>query len=156
MVNFKIRDVPITAVGERMKASAMTWIGTPYLNYARVKGKGVDCGNLLLACLVESGAVAEGSIEIEQYSNEWHLHRSEEKFTKYLEPITDEVDTIEVGDILLFQYGRCISHGAIYVGGGMVVHAYVDRGTVLSELDDIIFYDNSGKHRLRKVFRARS
>ena len=31
---------------------AYTWLGTPHVNDSKVKGKGVDCGMLLIACLI--------------------------------------------------------------------------------------------------------
>ena len=60
---------------------------------------------------------------------------------------------MKVGDFILFQYGRCISHGAIYIGNNQVVHAYVDMGVIISNLDDVIFYDSKGNSRIRKVYR---
>ena len=94
-------------------------------------------------------------MHIEHYSNEWHLHRSEDKFLKYMELVAYEVDIddLQVGDFILYQYGRCISHGAIYIGDNMVVHAYVGMGVIISSLDDIIFYDGRGNSRMRKVYR---
>ena len=74
---------------------------------------------------------------------------------KYMDRVGYEVniDDMQVGDFILFQYGRCISHGAIYIGDNMVVHAYVDMGVIISNLNDVIFYDSKGNSRIRKVYR---
>ena len=46
-----------------------------------------------------------------------------------------------------------MSHGAVYIGNGKVIHAFVDLGVIISNIDDILFYDNRGKSRLRAVYR---
>lgn len=147
------------SIGERIAEAAMKWLGTPYQNNAMVKGIGVDCSYLLVAALIESGVMAKDRLNIEDYSNEWHLHHSEEKYLKYVKQVADEVnledDVIRVGDFVLFQYGRCISHGAIYIGNGLLIHAFVDYGVILSSIDDVIFYDKKGRSRLRAVYRYR-
>ena len=34
---------------ERVRSEALTWLGTPYHHQGRVKGVGVDCGQILIA-----------------------------------------------------------------------------------------------------------
>lgn len=140
--------------GEKIAAAAYEWVGTPYQDNAMVKGRGVDCAHLLLGCVLDAGLLNCGEVEIGYYSNEWHLHRSEEKFVNNIEQVAEEVQgEPEVGDFLLFQYGRCISHGAVYVGNNEVIHSYIMLGVVKSELTDVMFYDNRGQYRLRKIYR---
>mgnify|MGYP000204114729 FL=1 len=140
--------------GQKIADAALEWLGTPYVNNAMAKGHGVDCAYLLVAAVVDSGIMPKNKLHVENYSNEWHLHRSEEKYLKYIQQVADEVHgEPRIGDFLLYQYGRCISHGAVYLGNGKVVHAFVDMGVIISNIDDIIFYDNRGKTRLRAVYR---
>lgn len=112
-----------------------------------------------MAAVVESGLMPKDKLNIEDYSNEWHLHHSEEKYLKYVEQVADKVDLendiLEIGDFLLYQFGRCISHGAIYIGNGLVIHAFVDYGVIFSKLEDVIFNDSRGRSRLRAVYRFR-
>lgn len=140
-----------------IKSEAYTWLGTPHVNGAKVKGKGVDCGMLLIGCVEGAGCCPKDSIKIKPYSNEWHLHRSEEWFKAYIEKYCDEVplDNIQEGDILLYQFGRCCSHGAVYVGENKIIHAVVEQGVILSRMDDIMLYDKKGKSRLRHAYRYR-
>ena len=77
--------------GERIANAACEWLGTPYQNNAMVKGKGVDCSYLLVAAVVDSALMNIADFNIENYSNEWHLHRSEEKYLKYVKQVADEV-----------------------------------------------------------------
>lgn len=144
--------------GEKIAKAAIAWLGTPYANNSMVKGSGVDCSYLLVAALVDSGLMKADRLQIENYSNEWHLHHSEEKYLKYVQQVADEVKEgapLEIGDFLLYQYGRCISHGAIYIGKGLVIHAFVDYGVIISKFDDVLFYDKKGRSRLRAVYRYR-
>lgn len=141
--------------GEKIAAAAMPWLGTPHVNQARVKGIGVDCGMLLIGALEDADLIEKGSIEITPYSNEWHLHHSEEWFLtyvkKYCVPIT-EAD-MAIGDFLMYQFGRCVSHGGIYIGNNQIIHAVIDQGVILSDLNDVMFLDAHGKSRLRGIYR---
>lgn len=139
--------------GDKIAKAALGWLGTPHVNMAKVKGRGVDCGMLLIAALEDSGAIAEGEIKIKPYSNMWHLSHSEEWFLHYVQEYCDRVHVLQPGDFLLYQYGRCISHGAVYVGDDTICHAYVETGVILSSLDDSILYDAHGRSRLRGIYR---
>ena len=141
--------------GKDIAKAACEWIGTPHVNNAKVKGIGVDCGMLLIAALEDSGTIKKDDITIKPYSNEWHLHRDEEWFKSYVEQYCDKVDDLQVGDFLLYQYGRCVSHGAVYIGNNTVVHALVDRGVILSNINETMFLDAKGKSRLRGIYRYR-
>lgn len=141
--------------GKDIAKAACEWIGTPHVNNAKVKGIGVDCGMLLIAALEDSGTIKKDDIKIKPYSNEWHLHRDEEWFKSYVEQYCDKVNDLQVGDFLLYQYGRCVSHGAVYIGNDTVVHALVDRGVILSNINETMFLDAKGKSRLRGIYRYR-
>lgn len=139
--------------GERIAEAAMPWLGTPHVNQARVRGRGVDCGMLLIAALEDSGTIQPNDIQIDPYSNEWHLHHSEEWFLSYVQQYCKQVDTMRKGDFLMFQYGRCVSHAGIYIGDGMIIHAVIEQGVILSDLDDVMFYGPHGEPRLRGIYR---
>lgn len=141
--------------GEKIVQAAYKWLGTPHVNGAKVRGAGVDCGMLLLAATEDAGLIKRGKVKVAPYSNEWHLHHGEEVFKNYVEQWCYPVKEMEPGDFLLYQFGRCISHGAIYVGNGKVIHAYVDQGVVLTDLDDVMFFDAKGRSRLRGIYRYR-
>lgn len=126
---------------------ARSWLRTPYHHNARIKGVGVDCGTFLAGVYEEAGMVER--IPIEPYSHDWHLHRSEEKYLGYVQRFAREI-TIEelgVGDVIAWRYGRCFSHGAIYVGGGQVIHAVINVGCTMDDLHSEQF-----KSRPRRIF----
>ena len=141
--------------GKDIAKAAFGWLGTPHVNNAKVKGKGVDCGMLLIAAVEDAKGIEKDSVKIKPYSNEWHLHRDEEWFKAYVEKYCDKVDDLQVGDFLMYQYGRCISHGAIYIGNDTVIHAVVGRGVIMSNMNETMFLDAKGKSRLRGIYRYR-
>lgn len=140
--------------GVKIANAAKTWLGTPYESNAMIKGVGVDCAHLLVGAVIDAGLIQAEDVVIEQYSNEWHLHRSEEKFLHRVMQYADKVEgPPQVGDFMLYQYGRCISHGAIYIGDDMVIHAYVGQGVILSTVHDVMFYDRTHTSRFRGAWR---
>lgn len=140
--------------GVKIANAAKTWLGTPYESNAMIKGVGVDCAHLLVGAVIDAGLIQAEDVVIEQYSNEWHLHRSEEKFLHRVMQYADKVEgPLQVGDFMLYQYGRCISHGAIYIGNDMVIHAYVGQGVILSSIRDVMFYDHAHASRFRGAWR---
>ena len=141
--------------GRKIANAALEYLGTPHVNQAKVKGKGVDCGMLLIAALEDSGAIAKDSIKVEPYSNEWHLHHSEEWFKSVVETYCERVHELQEGDFILYQYGRCVSHGAVYVGDNNVCHSLIGKGVILSNMDEVSFYDALGQSRVRGYYRFR-
>lgn len=139
--------------GQKIACAALEWLGTPHVNGAKVKGRGVDYGMLLIAALEDSGAIKPGAISIAPYSNEWHLHRAEEWFLRYVKTYCKQVNEMQEGDFLLYQFGRCVSHGGVYLGDGKIAHAVVGQGVILSDLSDVMFLDAKGVSRLRGIYR---
>ncbi|MDD3157659.1 NlpC/P60 family protein [Anaeromusa sp.] len=135
---------------------AYSWIKTPYHSGAKLKGVGVDCGQLLIAVYENAGYLAAGECDPGYYSPEWHLHKSEEKYLgwieRYCDPITGDP---EPGDIVLFKFGRCVSHGGIFVGENKIIHAYVGMGVIESALNESLFFDKKGQSRLYGIYRPR-
>lgn len=115
-------------VGEARK-----WIGTPYHACADVKGAGVDCGMLLVRVFVDVGLLTP--FDPRPYVEDWHLHRSEELCLGFVRDRCREVPRPLPGDLALFRYGRCYSHGAIvtYSDPISILHAFQPAGIVLEE-----------------------
>ena len=101
---------------------AQEWAGTPYHHRARIKGVGVDCGQLVAGVFEEAGLIPP--VPLDLYPRDWMCHRSEERFLATMERYTRKVERpARPGDIMLFQVGRTISHGAIVIDYPMVIHA---------------------------------
>jgi cell wall-associated NlpC family hydrolase len=116
---------------EAFVAEALSWVGTPFLDCADIKGPngGVDCAMLLTRCAVDTGIIPP--FDPRPYSPRHMLHRSEELFLQHLARLgAHEVETPDVGDIAVWQFGRTFAHGGIILGEE-VVHAYAALGCVL-------------------------
>lgn len=113
-------------------AEARTWLRTPYHHHARIKGIGVDCAQILLAVYCDALGLVK-PLDVGVYSTQWHLHRSEELYLQWLAHAGAEpVQAPAPGDICMFRFGRTFSHSGIYVGDGLVVHAYAEWGVIES------------------------
>ncbi len=101
---------------KKLKQILESWLDTPHKHRGRVKGKAVDCINLVGMVLIEAGAIKKFSVP--DYPSDWHLHRTDEILC---EGIKDQVPCVEIsprgllmnGDILLFKYGRASAHSTI-------------------------------------------
>ena len=111
-------------------AETEAWLGTPYHHMARVKGAGCDCLTLLAEVYCAAGII--GPIEIPHYPPDWHLHRSAERYLEGLLEYAREIirDQPEPGDVALFRFGRCFSHGAIVTGWPHLIHAWRAGGVL--------------------------
>jgi hypothetical protein len=107
-----------TEAGQRdsIVAEARRWIGTPYHNGADVRGAGVDCGMLIVRVFVDTGLTP--AFDPRPYPPDWHLHRGEEKYLGFIFDHCIEVDVPGPGDVVVFRYGRCYSHGGIVTIAG--------------------------------------
>jgi len=124
---------------EAVVAEALTWCGTPYHHCADLKGIGVDCALILMRTYSNAGLVR--FVDPRPYAPEWHLHRSEELYVGWLERMgARQVQAPALGDIVLFQFGRCFSHGSVVVDetesidDTQVLHSYIGRGVTLTRL----------------------
>jgi cell wall-associated NlpC family hydrolase len=118
-------------------AEAREWLGTPYRWHGRVKGRqgGVDCAMLIAEVFSRTGAIKDP--EVVSYSQQWHLHRSEEL---YLDAIGRFAHRIpgppKAGDCAFFKFGRTFSHGAIVTDWPNIVHAPITAGMVVPDRAD--------------------
>lgn len=112
---------------------ARSWIGTPYHPQGDIKGFGVDCGMLLVRVFVDTGMCEP--FDPRPYSDDWMLHRSEEKYLGFVFDRAKEVSEPQPGDVMAFLYGRCYSHGGIVARADplAIVHAYQPTGGVIEE-----------------------
>lgn len=123
----------IQAQREAVVAEALTWLRTPYHHMGDIKGVGVDCAMLLVRVYAAVGLVPP-DLEPRPYPADWHLHRSDERYLGFLDQYSVPVQTPGLGDVAVYQFGRCYSHGAIIVGENEVVHSYLHQGVTLASM----------------------
>lgn len=115
---------------------ALSWVRTPYHHQHRIKGVGVDCAQLLIGVYSTIGAVPD--FDPGYYPIDWHLHRELEVFRMWVEEFAYAIDEAAAlpGDIVLYRYGRCFSHGAIIIEWPLIVHAVRKLGQVTTDEGD--------------------
>lgn len=119
---------------QRVVEEAKTWLLTPFHHMARVKGVGVDCSNMI--CSVYETCGVWKHREIEYYPLDWHLHRDDERYLKGVMEVADEIESeaAQIGDLVLFRFGRSYAHSGIIVGDNLVIQADLPCGVIYTEL----------------------
>lgn len=113
---------------------ARSWLGTPYHTRANLKGVGVDCAWLLIEVYAAAGVIER--FDPGAYPHDWHLHRSDERYLEHVTKHAHQTDQPREGDLMVVQFGRTFSHGAIVLPDGLIIHSYVGRGCELAELSE--------------------
>jgi cell wall-associated NlpC family hydrolase len=113
---------------------AETWLGTRFCMNACVKGAGVDCCRLALACYREVGLKLPDPDVFRYFARDWHLHTNTEDLIETLEEFLYDCGHICTqspipgpGDLAVFKIGRVYSHAAIVVQWPKVIHALSGR-----------------------------
>ena len=105
---------------ERLRQAAAPYLGAPY----RTGGSdttGFDCSGFVLKLVHRFGAILTG--------------RSSPDFWRQGQPV--ERDSLQAGDLLFFSdHSRHIGHVAIYLADGKFVHATLQQGVVVSEMEE--------------------
>jgi len=114
---------------EQIIAEAKSWKGTKWMNCVAVKGYRVDCAYFIISLGKTFGWIPQEYIP-PKYSQDYAMHNEESLLLKEVAKFCDPVDysDIKVGDILLFNYGKCASHTGIYIGDGMMTHCEIRNG----------------------------
>ena len=130
---------------------ARTWINTPYHHKGRVKGVGVDCGGLLYE-------VYKTQFDLKPYpaiyDMDWSLHRSDELYLDFIREYISETHDPGPADIVVFQIGRCYSHGGILTNTGRVIHAWGHQANGIVMESPGRFFQIAGRPRPRKYFKV--
>lgn len=118
--------INLTATRMAVCAEALTWLGTPYHHYQRIKGHGVDCVHFLCAVYEAVGILPP--TDPGHYPQFWHQHRNDEVYADHLDAQFGRTSGPLPGDVVLFQFGRTHSHSGIVLPDGWVVHAQARAG----------------------------
>lgn len=126
-------DERFTTEGNRLAAviEARSWVDTPYVKGAMVKGAGVDCAKLLVAVFAAAGIVPMQ--EIEHFAADWWMHTDTEEYMlrvlrhgiKTVEGVAYASIKTEPGNIVLLKAAksRVWNHGGIITQWPRLVHA---------------------------------
>lgn len=118
--------------------NARSFLRTPYILGAHVKGAGVDCATLLACCLQEWGfATKEDFSDIGIYHGDWFCHANSERYMfrlirhaqKTVETVCMGVVDAKPGSLVLFRVAgsRLFNHGGIVTQWPFMIHAVDPR-----------------------------
>ncbi len=121
-------------------AEAESWLHTPFEHATMIRGRGVDCIMLLVACFRAAG-VLPADFDPRPYPRTWFIHREDERYLAGMNLWGREVLRPEPGDVGLWKFGRAFAHGALlvtpfvddlnpYRRQGQVIHSFQPDGKV--------------------------
>lgn len=137
---------------QKIIAEARTWLGTPWHHAGKIKGAGVDCGQILIEVYANCGFIARPNVD--DYPRDWALHRDQERYLAVVERYCHAVDVPDLGDIVVYKNGRSFSHGGIVVDWPLIIHAHVEQGVVYAEGDQGELVKNGRERRFYSFFGA--
>jgi cell wall-associated NlpC family hydrolase len=113
---------------------AESWLDTPFHHEARVKGAGVDCGQMLVAVYSAVGIMPANYV-VGQYPPDFASHRDTEWYLSIVRSFAvRELPPDEApgpGDAVLWKWGRLYSHGAIVTRWPTIIHAWAPVAAVV-------------------------
>lgn len=113
---------------KRLKEELEGWVGTPFRHWCGVKGEGCDCIHLVQRVLRQFG---KGPLTVQHYTPDWHLHNTMELLFEGIAKTVDiervSLEDLRTGDIVLFKYGKTMSHCAWFVDGYLYHALYGSR-----------------------------
>lgn len=113
---------------------ARSWLGTPYLHQASLRGVGCDCLGLLRG--VWRGLYGAEPEAPPPYAPDWAEAGGQESFRDAARRHLREIapSGAVAGDVLLFRFRPCAParHCAILSGDGLMIHAH--DGAVVAEV----------------------
>jgi cell wall-associated NlpC family hydrolase len=118
------------------------WVGVRYLHQG-ITRSGCDCSGLLVGVLKELGYLR--SFVMPVYPLDWNLHNPKHNYLQeYLDKYCFKTDKPQPEDLVVFRFGRHISHIGILVDGLTFIHCYMTAGVKYGTL-------NSGQWKERVV-----
>ena len=137
---------PITGV--QIVAEARTWLGTPYVDRGRERGKEADCVGLIIGV---GTALQQGQYLRRDYTRNPDPVRMGRDLMANLDEVSKSAPR-RLGDILWFKIRKQPTHLALlgdYVYGGFsLIHAYTTAGAVVEHR-----FDDKWQAKLYRVFR---
>jgi hypothetical protein len=144
-------------IRENIKKEALEWVGTAYHHKEAVKGVGADCGLILLKIYANLGFIDYNKVlaEIGNYSEDWAFHQNDYRYLNQILIFCNEIKdkNILTGDIILYKWGQCPSHGALVLDYPNIIHAFRPYNCVCLDDAERIFLRKKvyGVYRLKEL-----
>ena len=99
------------ATGDAIVAYAKQFLGNPYVYGGNSLTNGIDCSGFTSQVMRHFGVSLNRSSSAQYANNGYHVSS----------------DNLQKGDLIFYGYSGRVSHVAIYIGGGQVIHANDER-----------------------------
>lgn len=137
------------STSERINALELaveSWLGTPFVPNAAIKGHGVSCQKLVGHILIESGFLPAG-FELPAEPMNWSQAHNDSLLEQFMARHADRFANVELpayqnalpGDVLGIRYGGCVHHCGLVLSVGSFVHCLRDRGVIISHLREPVY-----------------
>ena len=133
-----------------LDAEARSWVGTPFVPHAMVKGAGVDCVHLVAGVYLACGVLQD--FKPQSYSLDEGQHREDSKVLAWFEAHREfqpaATTDLQPGDTICFRLARTEHHAGLMLGHGDFIHALPGRKVTVSNLRESFY-----RSRITAVFR---
>lgn len=117
---------------EKILDHVLTWLSNPYIQQDRIKGDGVDCGSVI--CEIYDKIELIDHLAPRPYLPDWNMHEMGERYLEHIRSVCFEMEgPTELVDIVLYKFGKCVSHGIIVVEWPTIIHSYIYLGVILQD-----------------------
>lgn len=100
-----------SVTGQAIVSYAKQFLGNPYVYGGNSLTNGVDCSGFTSQVMKHFGISLNRSSASQYANNGYHVSS----------------DSLQAGDLLFYGYSGQVSHVAIYIGGGQIIHANDER-----------------------------
>jgi len=139
-----------TNFGERLAEEAQRWVrlNVPFAFRGHTT-RGCDCGGFLVGLI---NGVCQQDHKVPSYTRDWNLHKGNSNVLLdevYKYGVEKSKENLQIGNILIFEFGRYQSHLGIYIGQYRFIHCHEMAKKCCID----ILINSTWEKRLRKVFR---
>lgn len=143
----QLQNSPKAVWRSKVLEEAKSWIGTPFMHHTLHKGLGVDCGMFIMGVFSNIGLVKK---EIPKfYPEDWAFHKPEgEKFDSAVKKNCTEIkkEDLKPGDVILYKFGKCLSHASIFVEDDIIIHSEKPIGVNMCNRSNTRWFSREQKY----------
>lgn len=127
-----------------LDAEARSWLGTPFVPHAMVKGAGTDCVHLVAGIYVACGALFRPDVAgLPAYALNEGSHLRESRIENWFASRPDFCEVpasgLQPGDALVLNMARVGHHLGLFLGQMEFIHALPQREVTISSLAESFY-----------------
>jgi len=115
----------------KIEEVARKWVGGSYHINGMIPYTHSDCHTILMMIYAEAQLIP--LLTPQYYNAQFMLHTGDTKYFDTIKEYASETSYPQKGDLILYRYGRVISHSAIILNYPEIIHSQVNNGTILDD-----------------------